>query len=672
MFKLSKSKNINFTEIYDKAYDLLDSIPFVKKKRRKKKIFKFLKYLMIFLGVFIVFLLLIFGNSLINLANVSKDSLEGKRKLENALILTKNQNFDVALEEARGAENLFVNSLERLDKVKDNFFISNIFFTRKQIDDIFYLLETAEILSGAAIQGIIIAEKIDDASSGKIAENYYQLTENQKRDLLKIIYEAGPELNGVKANFDLAVLNIEKVNAYGFLWFLKDKISDVKNKIYLGQDLISKVIPISELLPVIGGYPDSSDFLVLLQNNHELRPTGGFIGTYGVLKTNNGDIVDFNTHDIYHIDMPVKDKINEVPPLPLRQYLGVDKWYMRDSNWSPDWPTSAQKIEWFFHKENNLLPEHEEAKSNVEYFDGVIGITPEFIISLLKISGPIFVDGEKYDENNFMDILQYKVERGYIQLGTPEWKRKEVIGEIVKQLKIELLNLSSSRWAEIVSAISDNFYKKEILVYVKDGQLQETIKNMGWSGEIAEAKSDYFMVVDANMASFKTDASISRNIKYELEDTEEGLMANIKISYSHFGEFDYRTTRYNSYTRVYVPFGSIPVDSFGVSKGVISVGEEFSKTYFGAFISVEPGEVGHLSFRYKLPDYVRRTIEENNYELYVQKQPGNSIESLVIDLNLNNEILSYSPTGFYVSSPEKGRIVWDTNLNFDRRFRVGE
>lgn len=670
MFKLSKSKDINLAEIHEKADDLLDAVPFIKRRRKRKKIYKFLRYLGIIFGIFILLNIVIFGTTIVGLAKAAKNVINGKNNLENTIHLVKSQDFKSAVIHIEKAENSFKIASGQLSDIQGNFFVSNTFFINRQVDDIVYLVKTAEILSRAVNRGVEIGTKLDEITNGRTSSSFSKFSIEEKRELLKLVYESSPELNGIKANLDLAAINMERVKSFGVFWFIKDKINDIREKLLFADELITKAVSISEILPALGGYPDASNYLVLMQNNDELRPTGGFIGTFGTLKTENGDIVNFDTHDIYHIDIPVKDKINVTPPQPLIKYLGVDKWYMRDANWSPDWPTSAEKIEWFYHKENYLLPAYEEAKSNIDEFDGVLAITPNFVTDLIEITGPITIDGQEYNENNFIDILQYKVERGYMQLGVPNWQRKEVIGDILKQLKINLLNLPSSRWKEIINAIDNNLIRKEILVYLRDEQLQNSISELGWSGEIVNTSSDYFMVVDANMASFKTDSSISRSIKYELKENRSKSLAKLRVNYSHFGDFDYKTTRYRTYTRVYVPLGSKLLSSSGISEGEVETGTEFGKTYFGAFISIEPGEMGHLYLEYELPSRIKKDIENGDYELYIQKQPGSNIDNIVVDLSTINEIKSYSPTGFFVNTPESERIIWDTSLNADRKFKI--
>jgi len=414
--------------------------------------------------------------------------------------------------------------------------------------------------------------------------------------------------------------------------------------------------------------------LVLLQNNDELRPTGGFLGTYGILEIKDGDISRFDTHDIYHLDMPVKDKINVIPPEPLKKYLEADRWFMRDSNWSPDWPTAASEIKRFYKKEDRLLPPENQINNFSGEFSGIVAITPKFVTDLLAIAGPVFVSGEEYNKDNFQRLLQYKVEADYIQLGIPSWQRKEVIGELVKELKIKLFDLPFSSWRQILARFEENILEKDILIYLKDELAQKLVKDLGGAGEVKEIDGDYLMAVDANLAALKTDAVINRNISYELEQRAGGLLAKLKISYAHNGGFDWRTTRYRTYTRVYIPAGAkltrVKINNEDKNVDEVDIASKFNKTVFGAFVSIEPGKIGSLYFEYKLPVNLEKLVENGNYSLYVQKQPGNNVENLAVDLKFKNKVKSYNPVGFSAERESDEGIRWETDLRTDKAFEV--
>ena len=110
----------------------------------------------------------------------------------------------------------------------------------------------------------------------------------------------------------------------------------------------------------------------------------------------------------------------------------------------------------------------------------------------------------------------------------------------------------------------DLFKQKQIMIFSNNEELQKNLERNNWSGAIKKTDSDYLLVVDANLASLKTDPAVKRKIKYELSLEGNDYKARVSIEYDHGGEFDWKTTRYRTYTRIYVPEGSrlISADGF--------------------------------------------------------------------------------------------------------------
>lgn len=132
----------------------------------------------------------------------------------------------------------------------------------------------------------------------------------------------------------------------------------------------------SNLASILGSGEDKN-YLILFQNNMELRPTGGFIGSYGVANFGGGKMNGLNINDIYSADGQLKGHIE--PPLPIKNYLDEANWWFRDSNWNPDFPTSAERAEWFLNKEMD------------QQVDGVVAIDLQPIKDVLAYTGPIFL-----------------------------------------------------------------------------------------------------------------------------------------------------------------------------------------------------------------------------------------------------------------------------------------
>jgi hypothetical protein len=357
----------------------------------------------------------------------------------------------------------------------------------------------------------------------------------------------------------------------------------------------------------------------------------------------------------------------------------VDRWFLRDANWSPDWPSAAKSAEAFYWDEMAILKEirQKEKKGDpvldsapASGFTSIIGLTPKFITDLLEITGPVTVENTVYDQANFTKLLEYKVEKGYTELGVPAWQRKEVIGEIAKEIKIKLLDLPGERWLDFSSVLLADAAEKNIIIYSKDEARQKIITAAGYGGQIADPPGDYLMIADANLAALKTDAVVAKTVEYRLEETPDGLFADVRLTYAHHGGFDWRTTRYRTYTRLYAPKGSKLISLEGQSEGEAEYTEEANKSVWGAFLSVEPGEIGELKFRYRLPETLVKEIKTGNYRLLLQKQPGSRIDNLRLHLEFMNKISDFEPASLYANMTTPTSLDWQGDFLSDTKFLV--
>ncbi len=267
-------------------------------------ILKLLKYTLITSVLVFVVLIILLSNTYKDFQSAYTLGLKGKGQLSQAIAQVKTKNWDEALKSSQNATLSFSETLKNLDKSKNNFIIRNISFFQTQVKDLEYLFKTTEILSRTLERSIPLVSSLDKIRSGAAGENFTNLKEEDKAKFLKLVYESGPELNGLKANLNLALLNINKIHKIGILWPIYDQINEYKFQLQEATALSSNLAPLAKLLPALGGYPNESDLLIILQNNDELRPSGGFIGVFGLAKTRNGDIISLSTNDSYHLDLP--------------------------------------------------------------------------------------------------------------------------------------------------------------------------------------------------------------------------------------------------------------------------------------------------------------------------------------------------------------------------------
>lgn len=624
--------------------------------------------------IFVVFILpeLLFGLIYFkNFKTTYTEAILGKNSFLQAQTAMQEQNFAVTATQLSTAQEHLTASSQAFNKIP---LIRKLPVIKTQVSALDNVLSAGISMADAIEELALLGEDVIKIAKVEGEEtSFNKIGKEKKEAILKKIYNSPEQIDAAKAKLESAVASLNNIPKKGLLKPVKKAIAPIVENLPLLNEVINKGVPALEVLPAIAGYPDTKTYLFLLQNNSELRPTGGFIGTYGILKVKNADIELFETDNIYNLDNKGKNTVFVDPPEPLAVYLGSKQWLMRDANWSPDYPISASKAEEFYHLEGG--PE-----ANI---DGVIAITPYFIEDLLKLTGPITVDDEEFTAENFIDKLQFKVEFGYLQEGLSDATRKDVIGKMSSILMQRMLDLPKDKWPELWTIFVSNVEEKQILLYMKNEKLEEYIEELNWDGRIKDVEytgRDYVMVVDANLAALKTDKVMERNINYVINKEGEDLIATMQINYKNNGTFTNMTTRYRTYTRVYVPLGSELLSSEGFytndrylggdpTQALVKQDEEFNKTIFEGFISVEPQSEQTITLKYKLPQEIKDLISKQKYGLYWQKQSGSDNYPLVIEADIGQKI---NEAGSLDVLPkiDNNKVQFETDLRTDRYFAI--
>lgn len=355
---------------------------------------------------------------------------------------------------------------------------------------------------------------------------------------------------------------------------------------------------------------ESGTFLLLFQNKDELRPGGGYIGSFGIVRIERGKVVFVDTHDTNVFDSRISTEID--PPKPMKDWLGIKDLELRDSNWSPDFKINAEQADYFYHLEGGE-----------EKLDGVIALSSKLLPSFLEIIGPVEIDGYPgvYDSNNVISQLEYQVEKGYYNQGIEKGKRKYIMKEMSKSIIQKAQSLNWAQKKRLFSKMEQHLNERDIMIYFKDVNLQNKINKLGWSGEIKKDKnSDFLMMVDANLGARKSDAVMDRKFEYVVDFRQKKPVANLKIIYTHKGKArDLLTEDYRTYLRVLAPSESWLYDTSGLGElGFVKFETILKLKSFGVFHKVNLGKTKAVEFRYYLPS----NFSFEKYQLFIQKQSG--------------------------------------------------
>lgn len=599
-----------------------------------KLLAKLVKYLLIAVLLAVIFVLIILFSSYQDIKQTAQASYQAKHNLELALVEAQAGDFNQALLLSQTASFELAQALETTEKISQKKVFSKIGILGRQVLDLEYLLKSISLLSASAERVLAIAQEYQDLLFTLGSHDFANLPVSAKQSFLQVIAQSEPELTGIRANLEIARLNLGKIRQIGVLYPIYQDIAELKDVIGQIEHFLLQSSPYLRLLPVLAGYPQPSNYLLIMHNNDELRPSGGFIGVFGLLTMANGQLELLSTHDSYHLDMPAVGKWIEEPPLQIKTYMSVQNWYLRDANWWPDWPSSALNIQRIYHGEKEAIAEASEE------FVAVIGITPRFVSDLLALVGNIEVGGDLYTPDNLQELLQYSVEISYLDQGIPSWDRKDVVNELLAQLKDRLFSLSLSDLPQLLNIIETNIERKDIQAYFNNPVWQGVIAELGASGEVSRANDkDFLLVVDANLAAFKSDSVVAKSINYEVDLSQAPNKAKLSLAYDHQGGFDWRTTRYRSYTRVYLPantnldsikaIGAVNLEADSINS---YYNQDLDKTVLGFFFTLEPGHQGALVLDYTLPF----SFTKDNYHLIIQKQAGRRTEELKVKVDGHN------------------------------------
>jgi hypothetical protein len=424
------------------------------------------------------------------------------------------------------------------------------------------------------------------------------------------LYRAGVELSSFvlrpgSGNVPAAVSQIQR----GFApaaWLLQ-RIPDME--LLVPVRAMGEVI---ENLDVLLGTDGRREYVVLLQNNMELRPTGGFMGSYALLRFELGELTHVSIEDIYTPDGQIKGYVPE--PKPITQYLfneGTPGWRLRDANWHPDFVESAKAIEWFFREGGLTAP------------DGFAAVTLNPLVDLLRRSGELRLadyGGIMIGADNFYAEAQNKAETDFFPGST---QKRDFLGSVAKQMLLTITE--QPEMAPLVAqGVIEALSNKELLVYIPD-VTGEAWSAAGWDGSLRPFQSDFLMINEANVGITKANCCIRRSLVDEIRQDERGVIHSLTLRYTNDNPPSPRPPHfwgggYKNYLRVIVPKGSslisVTIDEVPVEPALIDT-EEFTNHMALGFLSLVPGgESSVVQIEYQVP------VNPDNYSLLFQKQTG--------------------------------------------------
>lgn len=422
-----------------------------------------------------------------------------------------------------------------------------------------------------------------------------------------------------------------------------------------------------ESAPALLGEDAPRYYLVLAQNNDEVRPTGGFISAVGVLRVARGDIgVEWFGDSFAADDLSL---IHPPPPEPLQKYMWASQWLLRDVNWSADFPTTARKAQEMVAYDRHLKT------------DGVIAVDVRFLPRLVSAIGNVELAGQPLAQDNVIGLLKESwkpMPPGDMSAAWFESDRKNFLSELLNGM-LTRFRAGDVKTGALAQALWRGLREKSVQIYLKDAAAEQAVLDAGWGGAVTPGDGDTLFVVDSNVGFNKVNARVTREVVYDV-NVESGD-ALVTVTYTNpsraaAGECDllkqHKDNTYASmeqscywnYVRVIAPPGSEFVSAEGVQDAGV-VQELDRVTTFGGYTVIPRNTVREVAFRYRLPVGV---VKEDVYSLTLQQQAGMPPTPITVRVRVPKGKVVRGATHAYAW--EDGSLVFRMTLREDTELRV--
>ncbi len=576
------------------------------------------------------------------------------------------QEFGSAQEDFQGAASAFLEAEQSLSQLQGSAaaVVKVIPQTDRTVSTVEGLVAAGGSLSEAAR---IMSMAAEDISSGA------STTAVDKIELLVTYIESTlPHIEAAERSLERVDLTVVPAEYSASVQVLRERTPQVATA-------MREFIVFSDALVTILGADAKTRYLFAFQNNTEIRPTGGFVGSFAEVDIQDGEIV--RLHVPPGGSYAVQGQLQAFVAAPGPLQLLSARWEFQDANWFPDFPTSAEKMLWF------------SGEAGGPTMDGVVAVNATFVERMLTVLGPVELPeyGITLDGENFIWETRRIVDEANEDGGDAP---KAILSSLAPILLERMKDADMPTLLASLDVVGTALEQKDLLVYFSDNEVQSRMEQLGWTGSIKQTDGDYLMVTNTNLGGGKTDTVIDQRVDVDVRIASDGSVENtVTITKTHRGMKSALLTGVNNvdYLRLYVPQGSellvaegfeVPLDeAFEVPEYPLAIDEDLAlhmgnprkhtqsgsdvwdeqgKTVFGNWMQTAPGEVQVVRFTYKLPFTVLTPSTDpqwltlakdslgvrqaDRYTLFVQKQPG---------------IISRS-TAVRVSLPETVAPVWSS------------
>ena len=479
-------------------------------------------------------------------------------------------------------------------------------------------------------------------------------TEDRVKVILETLEKISPELDAIASDLQIVEAELAEINPSRYPekignTIVRERIEQMHTLAAGATTTLTEYRPVLEQLPeVAGANGETKKYLVLFQNDNELRPTGGFLTAYAIINVTNGKVEAEKSDDIYALDQ--KFTKTEAIPEELGRYLTTERyWNLRDMNISPDFKESMDKF----------YENYQEIPGEPDEIDGIIAVDTHFLTNLMSVLGPVDVPGygtfsaETDPRCDCPEIIYVLSE--IITRPTPYLRddRKGILGPVMRSLLSKAYAAPKQQWPALFSEGFEAIEGRNLQFYFinEDHQSAAELANAAGRMRPPENGEDFLAIVNANLGGAKSNLFVTYDVTQTVSAPENGrIEKTVEITYKNPRRADNcnleagllcLNSTLRDWTRLYVPAGSELISAQGFNEDAQTY-EENGFTVIDGFFILEPLGTAKLTFTYTVP-----YENESEYVGTVWKQGGLENFDVLFDVTGGQEIIPVSSDILY-------------------------
>jgi hypothetical protein len=549
-----------------------------------------------------------------------------------------------------GTEAELKKTAEELQKLKSMYtmlsFYKAVPFASAYYNDGEHGLNAAEAGMNAGLRAIASISPYADVL-GFTGEGTFEggAAENRIKLILDTLTKVTPELDAIASDLEIAQSELAQIdpNRYPEEFrgiAVRQQIEEGKGLIDNAATLLADYRPIIENLPKIAGANgERKKYLILFQNDNELRATGGFLTAYSVIFIENGVVTPEKSDDIYELDKKFNKRI--AIPEALGRYLTTERYFnLRDMNTSPDFKLSMDQFYQYY----------QDLPGEPDNIDGIIAVDTHVLNELVRVVGPVQIPGYgtfSADNDPTCDCPQIiHALSEIITRPTPYIRqdRKGILAPLMQSILTRIYQSPRTFMADLFQVGLTSIDGRHVQMYFFDPELQTAAESINAAGRLAgeEGVQDFLAIVHANLGGAKSNLYVKYSVAQTVSAPEDGkITKSVEITYVNPRAGDNcnleagllcLNSTLRDWTRIYLPPGSQLVDAQGFNDQPKQY-EEGGFSVIDGFFILEPKSQAKVKLTYTVP------YTDSEYKLKIWKQGGTDPIEHLIDINGGEELV---------------------------------